>query len=464
MSSWQAQLKATIDPVVRRSKTVDAIVVGSGVLDQVAPLLTAHFGATKAVLVADDKGFEAAGQRVDAILARAGIAVTRHIFPAEPRLKASVENASAIVEAVRRTGGLPVAVGSGVINDLVKYAAFQLDQPFFCVATAASMDGYASAGAPLSDRGFKHTIPCAPPRVMLADLDVLSKAPAEMSGWGYGDMAGKIPAGADWIVADALGIEAIDDVAWPLVQNNLRDWLSAPAAVAAGDPQAMAFLFAGLVVSGLAMEFHGSSRPASGADHQIAHLWEMEDVAFGGVPVSHGACVALGTLTVVSLYDWLLAQDLSGIDARTIVGNRASLAAEEAEIRRRFGKGAIAERSIVEIRAKYPNDDTLLARIDHIKAIWPALRARLTEFLVPMPALRSMLRKAGVVTDPLQVGIGRAHHKNSVLSARFIRQRYTILDLLNDLGLLDSAIDSCFGPDGVWSPADAPLRQAAGGP
>jgi len=463
MSSWEAQLKAMIDPVVQRSKTVDAIVVGSGVLDQVAPLLTAHFGATKAVLVADEKGFDAAGQQVEALLARAGIAVTPHIFPADPRLKPSVENASGIVEAMRRAGGLSMAVGSGVINDLTKYAAFQLDQPFFCVATAASMDGYASAGAPLSDRGFKHTIPCAPPRVMLADLDVLANAPAEMSGWGYGDMAGKLPAGADWIVADALGIEAIDDVAWPLVQNNLRDWLSAPAAVAAGDPQAMAFLFAGLVISGLAMEFHGSSRPASGADHQIAHLWEMEDVAFGGVPVSHGACVSLGALSVAALYDWLLTQDLSAIDARAIVGRRATLAMEETEIRRRFGESNIALRSLVETRAKYPDDEALFARIEHTKAIWPVLRERLAGFLMPMPELRSLLRQAGVVTDPLQVGISRAHHKDSVLAARFIRKRYTILDLLNDLGLLDSAVASCFGPDGVWSPTDTPLRQAASG-
>ncbi len=463
MSSWEAQLKASIDPVVQRSKTVDAVVVGSGVLQQDAPLLTSHFGATTAVLVADDRSFEAAGRQVDAALASADIAVTRQVYPAEPRLKASVENTAAIVEAVRRTGGLPVAVGSGVINDLTKHAAFQLGQPFFCVATAASMDGYASAGAPLSDRGFKHTIPCAPPRVMLADLDVLGKAPAEMSGWGYGDMAGKLPAGADWIVADALGIEAIDDVAWPLVQDNLRDWLSAPAAVAAGDPRAMGFLFAGLVLSGLAMEFHGSSRPASGADHQIAHLWEMEDVAFRGVPVSHGACVALGTLTVVSLYDWLQAQDLSGIDARAVVGNRASLAEEEAEIQRRFGAGTIAQRSVVETRAKHPSDAVLLARIDHIKAVWPALRDRLAEFLMPMDELRAMLDQAGVVTDPLQVGISRAHHRDSVLAARFIRRRYTILDLLNDLGLLDSAVESCFGTDGVWSPTDRPMRQTADG-
>jgi len=455
MSTWQAQLQATIDSVVRRSNAIKALVIGSGVLDQIPQLLNIQLNTRKVVLIADEKGFEAAGRQVEAILARERITVTRHIYPGEPRLKASVENATALIEAMRRSGGLGLAVGSGVITDLTKYAAFQQGLPFFCVATAASMDGYASAGAPLSDQGFKHTIPCAPPRVIVADLDILAKAPAEMTGWGYGDVAGKLPAGADWIVADALEIEAIDDTAWPLVQNSLRDWLRAPAALAAGDPRAMASLFAGLVVSGLAMEFYGSSRPASGADHQIAHLWEMEGLSFEGVPVSHGTCVALGALTILSLYGWLLTQDLSGIDARAVLAKRASLASEETEIRRRFGTGNIAQRSVLETRAKYPSDDVLLARLGRLKTAWPALRERLTGFLMPTHELRSMLAQAGVVTDPLQVGISRAHHKDSVLAARFIRQRYTVLDLLNDAGLLNTAVGSCFGPGGFWAPIDA---------
>lgn len=455
MSTWQAQLQATIDSVVRRSNAIKALVIGSGVLDQIPQLLNIQLNTRKVVLIADEKGFEAAGRQVEAILARERITVTRHIYPGEPRLKASVENATALIEAMRRSGGLGLAVGSGVITDLTKYAAFQQGLPFFCVATAASMDGYASAGAPLSDQGFKHTIPCAPPRVIVADLDILAKAPAEMTGWGYGDVAGKLPAGADWIVADALEIEAIDDTAWPLVQNSLRDWLRAPAALAAGDPRAMASLFAGLVVSGLAMEFYGSSRPASGADHQIAHLWEMEGLSFEGVPVSHGTCVALGALTILSLYGWLLTQDLSGIDARAVLAKRASLASEETEIRRRFGTGNIAQRSVLETRAKYPSDDVLLARLGRLKTAWPALRERLTDFLMPTHELRSMLAQAGVVTDPLQIGISRAHHKDSVLAARFIRQRYTVLDLLNDAGLLNTAVGSCFGPGGFWAPIDA---------
>ena len=158
----------------------------------------------------------------------------------------------------------PVAIGSGVMNDLVKYAAFQLDRPYLCVATAASMDGYTSAGSPLSDRGFKKTIQCRPARAVLGDLDVITSAPAAMTGWGYGDLAGKVPAGGDWIIADALGIEPIDDVAWPHGAGQPARLAGRPGRIAAGDPAAVEGLFAGLTLVGLAMELHGIVAPRLG--------------------------------------------------------------------------------------------------------------------------------------------------------------------------------------------------------
>ena len=241
----------------------------------------------------------------------------RHVLAGKPRLKPTVDLADRLRDVLAVDGSVPVAVGSGVINDVVKHAAFSLKRAYLCVGTAASMDGYTSAGAPLSDKGFKKTIQCRPAKAVIGDLDVIAAAPAEMTGWGYGDLAGKVPAGGDWIIADALGIEAVDDVAWPLVQGGLRGWLGAPDAIAAGDRTALEGLFAGLTLVGLAMELHGSSRPASGADHQIAHLWEMDDLHFAGERVSHGACVAVGTMAALRLFDWLLAQDLTTLDARS---------------------------------------------------------------------------------------------------------------------------------------------------
>lgn len=91
---------------------------------------------------------------------------------------------------------------SGVINDLCKLASFHHGQSYLCVATAASVDGYSSSGAVVSRDGAKLNIETHAPLVILADVGVLAAAPKEMTAAGYADLAAKIPAGAEWMIAD----------------------------------------------------------------------------------------------------------------------------------------------------------------------------------------------------------------------------------------------------------------------
>ena len=93
---------------------------------------------------------------------------------------------------------------------------------------------------------------------------------------GYADLAAKVTAGADWIMADALGAEPIDAQAWRIVQSGLREALSEPAGAQRGEARAVTRLTEGLVLAGLAMQWAKSSRPASGAEHQFSHLWDMQ--------------------------------------------------------------------------------------------------------------------------------------------------------------------------------------------
>lgn len=430
-----------IEGAVARSGTIAEIAVGRGNLAAAADVYRRHFGDRPAVVVADGNTFDAAGRAVERALASAGIAVVTHVLPRAPRPKPSVELGEAIAQAAGER--VPVAVGSGVVNDLVKYAAFRQDRRYLCVPTAASMDGYASAGAPLSREGFKKTIPCRAPLAILADLDVIAAAPAAMSGWGFGDLAGKVPAGGDWIVADALGVEPIDAVAWPLVQDNLAGWLSAPAAVRRGEPEAIADLFAGLTLSGLAMEFHGTSRPASGADHQIAHMWEMQDLASEGERVSHGACVAVGCLAVLRLYDWLLQEDLAALDADRIVRTAPSLDAKRAEIANLLPP-SLTGRAEAETRAKHLEPAAHRERLATIADAWPALSARLRGHMMRAPEMARLLAEAGAPAEPADVGVSGVGLVRTIRAARFIRSRYTVLDLLQECGLLDAALDAAF--------------------
>lgn len=433
-----------MDAAVARSASIAEVLIAPGALADAGALYARVFGTGPACLIADENTWKAAGAAVEAALQASGIGTRRHVFAAQPRLKPTVDLAGDIATILAANAATPVAIGSGVINDVVKYAAFQLDRPYLCVATAASMDGYTSAGAPLSDKGFKKTIPTRPARAVLADLDVIAAAPPEMLGWGYGDLAGKVPAGGDWIIADALGIEALDDVAWPMVQDGLAGWLAEPERLAQGDRAALDGLFAGLTLIGLAMEAHGSSRPASGADHQIAHIWEMEDLSQAGERVSHGACVAVGCVAVLQLYDWLLAQDLTALNAANIVAIAPNPGQQAAIIRAAFGPGEIAERAVVETRAKAVAPADHMARLTLLAQVWPELATRLRARLMPATDMIARLQRVGAPAQPTDIGVTRAHLRATIAKGRYLRDRYTVLDLLDETGLLAKAIDTVF--------------------
>lgn len=445
----------TIAGGLKVSKSIAAVDLSAGALAHAPALLKAHFGAGTAFLIADENTWAAAGLTLDAHLRAAGIPVKAHVLPAKPKPKPSVELAQTLIGALQGTDAVPVAVGSGVINDVVKYAAYKLGRPYLCVATAASMDGYTSAGAPLSEKGFKKTIQCAPPRAIVADVDVLRKAPPEMTSWGYSDLAGKIPAGADWVLADELGIEAISPAAWALVQGHLRDFLAHPQNVARGESGAIENLFAGLSLVGFAMEIYGSSRPASGADHQIAHLWEMQGLEHDGGLVSHGSCVAIGSLAVLQLYSWFLAQDIGRLDIEATVARAPDFNEKAEEIRRAFGPSEICDRSIEETRLKHVDKDALRQRLIRLKEAWPRLKARLEQQLVTPQRFTQMLRAAGAPAAPMDIGVDDRYLRQTVLSSLFLRSRYTILDVLDDAGWLQAAVNAFPASSGITTGAAA---------
>lgn len=440
MTKGLSQMDTLIAPAVARSAVTNEVVVGHGTLAASGALVGRMTTAPRILVCADHAGFAAAGQPVVAALEDAGFAVRTHILPADPLPKASVEEAASFQAALAADPDLfPVSVGSGVINDLTKYAAFQTDRRYVTIATAASMDGYTSAGAPLSENGFKVTIPTRAPIAMLADLDIIAQAPAEMNGWGYGDLAGKVPAGGDWIIADALGVEPIDDVAWPMVQDHLKDWLAGPEGILSGDADTLSRLFVGLTAVGFAMEVHGSSRPASGADHQIAHMWEMEGHAHKSRKVSHGAAVSVGCVASLALFDWLLGQDVSSLDVGQAVANAPSLDARKEALSKAIVAPSIAQKAQVELEAKFVPAQDLKRRLQTLKQSWPTLRMNLTAHLYRYDAMAEMLQKSGAPAYACEIGVTPEHLLATMHAAAFIRRRYTIFDLLHDIGQQETA-------------------------
>jgi glycerol-1-phosphate dehydrogenase [NAD(P)+] len=167
----------------------------------------------------------------------------------------------------------------------------------------------------------------------------------------------------------------------------------------------------------------------------------MEDLSQSGERVSHGACVAVGCVTILTLYDWLLRQDLTRLDTEGILAHAPSMGRKAAQIATAFGPGDIAERALIETARKHLTPAQHRARLTNLMAHWPAIADRLKSQLVPAAAMRAMLSAAGSPSDAADIGVTPDHLRRTVANARFLRDRYTILDLLDETGLLDCAID-----------------------
>jgi glycerol-1-phosphate dehydrogenase [NAD(P)+] len=444
---------------VRQAQVTREVAIAPGALSGVVEVAARHFPGVPVVVVADRNTFRAAGERALAAFAGEGAPADLFLFEERRRLKPLVEHSRRLAERLR-CGAVPVAVGSGVINDVVKYAAALAAKPYLCITTAASMDGYAASGAALLDQGFKRTFACAPPVAILVDTDVLAAAPPEMAAWGYGDLVGKLVAGADWMLADALGEEAIAARPYALVQDNLAGWLAEPARIAAGDRAAIRALAEGLLISGFAMQAHGNSRPASGSDHQFSHLWEMEGLTVAGVPAAHGACVGVGTVAMLALYEQLLAREITRADVERVAARPRSLDERLREVAAAFPARPIRDSALDEVRAKWAPAHRLPARLSRLPEVWPKLRQRLLEKLPFAADVQTWLRAVGAPASPADLDISRSKLSADYRRARFIRRRYTALDLLDDLDWLDESVDSLFVAGGFWRVRPTPSGRA----
>ena len=298
---------------------------------------------------------------------------------------------------------------------------------------------------------MKQTFTCPAPKAILADVGVMAKAPAEMTAAGYADLAAKIPAGAEWIIADFVGSEPIHEEAWYISQTNLKASLADPEGVAALRPEAIAPFVEGLMLSGFAMQAARSSRPASCTDHLFSHLWNMRDHKYNGVTPSHGFQVSVGTLMMCAMFDEMYKTDFTQIDVDKCVNSWPALAEVRSAAENLFAGEPYAELGITEVTAKYNDKDEVRRQLQLIKAEWPALKQKLQEQCYTYDEMYRCLSIVGAPVKPEDVGISKAQMLADVPFVRHIRRRYNLLDLGLRAGTLDGWVDGIFGPSGIWS-------------
>jgi glycerol-1-phosphate dehydrogenase [NAD(P)+] len=216
----------------------------------------------------------------------------------------TIKNAERVVsEATRYSANILVGVGGGKVVDVCKYAAHLMKLPFYSIPTQISHDGIGSPVAVLrvKARECHRSLGASMPNGIFVPLFTVIKAPMQSILSGIGDLLSNLSAIDDWRLAQRAGRDKSDDYAMMVSRTASRmmyfellshlpkhDWV---------EPGFVINLTEGLVLSGIAMEIAGSSRPCSGSEHMISHA--MEEL-FGGI-APHGLQVGFGTVVALFL-------------------------------------------------------------------------------------------------------------------------------------------------------------------
>ena len=405
-------------------------VLGKGALKYLPQLLKQEFPGLTPWIVADTNTWEAAGKTAQQYLLEAGMKPAEPwIFPGTPVLHPDFAYSEKL-SAVMPEKCVPVAVGSGVINDLVKCASGLKKVAYCCVPTACSVDGFTSAGAALAVNHNKQTVKCPAPAALCADVTIMATAPAPMLSSGFADLLTKVVAGADWIIADATDEQPIREDVWQLIQGNIRRWVA--------DSEDMLNIFEGLAATGYSMQMMLDSRPASGSEHLFSHVWEMEGLQKDGQDVSHGFKVGVGLLATSLLMEYIINTPVNEAFAKA-----APVLSEEeriAEIDALLIRGCYGAEPKKISLAKFRTGKAAAERRELIAGIWEDLGKKLARQLYTFEELRGMLKKANCPVTPAEIGLSCEQFLHGIRTAQLIRNRYTILDLLYEAGLLEEAM------------------------
>lgn len=439
-----------IDEVLKAASDTKALCIGNGVLYKVSDMFKEQFLNEKAIVIADDITFSIAGKQVSDFLKRNGVEQDNPYIFHNKDLYAEYTYVNELIGVLSQTKAIPIAVGSGTINDLTKLSSHLTGRSYMCIGTAASMDGYTSYGASITKDGAKQTFDCPAPRAWLGDTTIICQAPLAMTASGYADLFAKILAGADWIVSDELEVEPIDKKVWGIVQNSLPKALSNPQAIKEGNPEAIGDLIEGLILSGFAMQAHRSSRPASGADHQFSHLWNMEHHTNNGEHVSHGFQVSIGTLASLAMYEQALKTSMEELDIVSCC--KAWPTADELakEASAMFKGTDFPSIGVKQTALKYIPKDKLEDQLLLLKERWSHIKERLISQLIPFEEVKARLKLVGAPTEPEEIGVSREYLRHSYIRAQYIRNRFTILDLAVRTNMQEKWLNTLFGKGGRW--------------
>lgn len=369
------------------------------------------------LIVADENTFSAAGELT--LKALNGKTVERVIFSGDEILVPD-ENAVNTVTENLGNAEIIIGIGSGVIQDLCKYISFCNNLPYIIVATAPSMDGYASDGAAMILGGMKVTKAAGLPIAIIGDVDVLKNAPIDMIKAGYGDIIGKFSALNDWKLSHVVNGEYFCDYIYNVTYSQIEATLELADGIVKRNEKSIEALMKALVVIGIMMSFAGSSRPASGSEHHFSHFFEITGIVDNEEYFPHGIDVGYSTVITCELRQKLRSLPfgdkvyrLSDEDYRNKVN----------EIYKSVADGCIE----LQEKVGFYNKD--------LSAVYTEKEAEIKRILSETPTadeIKQMLAKVGLDINEFYSLYSEQKINDATLYAKDLKDRYTVLWLYYD--------------------------------
>ena len=407
--------------------------VGAGVIGKAADILS-EMGVRRVFIFADVNTYAAAGERVEKILVSGGIDVKKYVFASE-RLEPCEESVGLAAMNFDPTVDAVVAVGSGVVNDISKIIARVSGKAYVIVATAPSMDGYASASSSMSMEGLEISLPSRSADIIIGDTDILAAAPTKMMIAGLGDMLAKYIAVCEWRISNLITGEAVSEEVAESVRVALKKCVDNADGLLRRDHRALEAVFEGLVLCGLAMKVAGTSRPASGIEHYLSHIWDMRGEEFGTPVELHGLQCAVGTYIAASLYE-KIKSTLPDRERALEYVRLFDYSLWSEELRAFLGRGAEAMIALEKKEGKYDKEKHK-ARLETIVERWDKILEVIDEEIPSLEALTDLYERVGLPRAMEEIGLDSSLLPMTFKAAKDIRDKYVLPRLSFDLGIID---------------------------
>lgn len=413
-------------------------IVRSGALCEVAALMDRLDVGKQGVVIADVNTYEAAGEEVVHRLREAGCAIRLSLFATRDVIHPDEYAVGKVIFDLEPGTSFLLVVGSGCLTDTARVVSYSTGIPFISVATAASMDGYASIGASMLICGLKKTLSLGLPLAILADVDVLCAAPSPMTAAGFGDLLGKLNSRVDWKLAHLIDGEYYCQAIVDIIDEVVDSCAAQATGIRDHASEALTTLMQGLILSGIGMAMAGNSRPASGSEHHLSHYWEMKAIAEQRPEHSHGKKVGVGTAVMAKFYEKFFARDPFALDLADLQQRKTSYNAWEERMHKVFGP--VADSVIALKKPDFQGWDEQRKTIQAIQTHWKQIKA-LHEMAPSHKRVVDILQAAGAAFQPEDIDVDADYLRQTLLNAHNVRTQPTVMTAANTLGWLEDIVE-----------------------